>query len=101
MQTYLLELYAPRATARDVAARAQQAADELSAEGTSIRYVRTVLVPADETCFHLYEADTVDAVHTAATRAGFGEGRIVEAITAQSPLDGLPSIDEKETARTP
>lgn|SRR5690348_5185424 len=104
MQTYLLELYAPSATARavrDAAARAQQAADELCAEGTPIRYLRSVFVPDDETCFHLYAADSIATLHMAATRAGFGDGRIVEAITATARSTPNRSTDEKETRRRP
>jgi muconolactone delta-isomerase len=103
MRTYLLELYAPNATpqaVRDAAAHAQQAAHELCAEGTSIRYLRSVFVPDDETCFHLYAADSIETLHAAAARAGLSDGRIVEAITATARSTPDGPADEKETART-
>ena len=45
-------------------------AAELSVEGTSVRYVRSIFVPKDETCFLLYEAGSADDVREAASRAG-------------------------------
>jgi muconolactone delta-isomerase len=73
MAEFLADLYMPKSAAAAVesaAARARAAADELSAEGTPIRCVRSIFVPDDETCFFLFEADSVDAVHDAAGRAG-------------------------------
>lgn len=50
-------------------ARARQAADELRQEGTPIRFLRSIYVPEDETCFFLYEGPGADAVRAAARRA--------------------------------
>ena len=57
--TYLVEVYLARSRCDDVertAGRARQAAEELSREGTTVRYVRTTFLPDDETCFHVFEA---------------------------------------------
>jgi hypothetical protein len=73
MAEFLADLYVPKtggAAVEAIASRTRLAADELSAEGTPIRYVRSIFVPDDETCFFLFEADTVDAVYDSAARAG-------------------------------
>jgi hypothetical protein len=41
--------------------------------------LRSVFVPVDETCFHTFAADSIDAVGAAADRAEMGRVRIVEA----------------------
>lgn len=44
-----------------------------------MRYLRTIFVPEDETCFHLFEAVSADAVAEASKRAAIEHERIVEA----------------------
>jgi hypothetical protein len=83
MASYLVETYVPKALAVDAAEagrRARAAADELSREGTSVRYVRATLLPADETCFHLFAADSPEPVAEACRRAGLESARIVAAL---------------------
>lgn len=46
-----------------------------------MRYVRSVFVPEDETCFYLYEAASPDVVREAARCAGLGVERVTEAVT--------------------
>ena len=58
------------------------AAEELTREGTPIRVLRSIFVPEDETCFYLYEAESVEAVREAARRAVLPVGSIAEAISA-------------------
>ena len=73
MAEFLAEVYMPRVGWPEVeagAVRASVAASELSAAGTPVRYVRSFFLPDDETCFVLFEAETVHAVHDAAVRAG-------------------------------
>ena len=72
MAEFLVELYVSRADADRVereAQRARRAAAALTAEGRSVRLVRSIFVPEDETCFLLVEADTAEIAHEAATRA--------------------------------
>ena len=51
--------------------------------GEPIRYLRSILVPEDETCFHVFEAAGREAVGEAAKRAGFDAARVTEAIESQ------------------
>jgi Nickel responsive protein SCO4226-like len=84
MAEYLLELYVARsddAGAERRGEQARRAAEELTREGTPVRYLRSIFVPEDETCFYLYEAATADAVREAARRAQLACERVIEAIS--------------------
>lgn len=81
MTGFLVEAYAPATSDLvDLEARARRAAAQLAEAGTEVRYVRAIFVPDDETCFHLFEASSPDAVHAASERAGLSAQRIVEAV---------------------
>jgi Protein of unknown function (DUF4242) len=85
MPTYLVEVYMPRLRGREARAsgrRACEAAEALAREGVSIRYIRTMFLPDDETCFHLFEAPGPTAVEELSRRAALGCARIVGAIEA-------------------
>jgi hypothetical protein len=45
-----------------------------------VRFLRSVFVPEDETCFYLYEAASVDDVREAARRAALPFATVVESI---------------------
>jgi hypothetical protein len=95
MAEFLVELYAsqadPDAVGRGVE-RARRIAVELTAEGTPIRFLRSIFVPAEETCFFLYEAHAVDAVHEAVRRAGLAHEHVVETATHLF-TEGTSSLD--------
>jgi Protein of unknown function (DUF4242) len=77
---FLLELYVARGQVEAVErddARARRAAAELRRSGTAVRYVRSIYIPEDETCFLIYEADTLEAVRRAASRASLPVDRIL------------------------
>jgi hypothetical protein len=81
---YLVELYLPRrdeAALADAAMRAGAACDALASEGRHVRYLRTIFVPQDEICFHLYEAQGADEVGEASLRAEIAYERIVRAVS--------------------
>jgi hypothetical protein len=87
MPHFLAEVYITREDAGMVeehARRARLAAQELTAEGLLTRYLNPILVPADETCFHLYEAVSAEAVREAALRAGLRLDHVAE--VAERPL---------------
>jgi hypothetical protein len=79
VNSYLVEL--PAGDATDLAAageRARTAAEQLSREGTAVRWVRSVYVPEYDTCLLVFEAGTPHAVDLAGRRAGLTYARIVE-----------------------
>jgi Protein of unknown function (DUF4242) len=85
--TYLLELYLRRGVSLSSAAedaRRVQAASALA--GGGLRYVRTLFVAEDETCFHVFEAPSRDAVVEAASRAGLESARVTEAAQNEEPI---------------
>lgn len=93
MPSYLVEVYLPRSRAdeaRAAARRARAAAEELAREGTAVRYVRTTFLPDDETCFHLFEAVSADAVEEVSRRAELGRVRVVPAIEAEEGRPYMP-----------
>jgi hypothetical protein len=84
MAEYLLELYVARSDevgAEQRGERARLAAEQLAGEGTPVRYLRSIFVPADETCFYLYEAASVDVVREAARRAELPTDCVIQAIS--------------------
>jgi hypothetical protein len=93
MDEFLLELYVPEtegATVAVAADRLSRAAAELTAEGRCVRFVRSIFVPADETCFLLVEGATAADVHEAARRAALAFEHVAETAAAQptpSPAD--------------
>jgi uncharacterized protein DUF4242 len=73
MKEFMVELYVSREDAGAVARAAhltQRAAQHMTRLGTPVRYLRSIYVKEDETCFLLYVADSVDAVREAATATG-------------------------------
>jgi hypothetical protein len=84
MADFLVELYVSEAEAGTVALHAEAAclaAEELTREGTGVRYVGSIYVPSEETCFFLYEAVSADAVREAARRGALAFDHIAEAVT--------------------
>ena len=97
MPSFFVEVYLPRSNAREARAsgdRARAAAEELTREGAPIRYVRATFLPADETCFHLFEAASAEVVEEACSRAALGRVRVVPAIEASSPLVRAPADED-------
>ena len=77
MTEYLVELYT--IADRDSAGLARLG------DGKTVRYVRSILIPGDETCLHLVEADSAAQVAEAFDRIGLQADRIVEAVGVQAP----------------
>jgi hypothetical protein len=77
MPEYLVELYS--------VADPDSAALARLGDGSTVRYLRSILIPGDETCLHLVEADSVERVAEALERAGLDADRIVEAVGLQGP----------------
>ena len=56
-------------------------AEELSREGRGVHLIRSIFVPADETCFLLFEAESGADVMEAATRSGMQVERVMDAVS--------------------
>jgi hypothetical protein len=81
MSSYLLEAYTPAsAVLDDIEARVRNAAAAISESGTPVRHVRSIFVPEDETCFHLLDGPSREAVAETAKRAGIPTPRITKAV---------------------
>jgi len=84
---YTLELSRPAdgwSHLQELSLHARRASEELTREGRHVRFVRSVFVPEDDTCFYVYEAPSADDVREAARRAQLPLVNVVEAIAAQS-----------------
>jgi len=67
--------------------RARKAAEEMQREGTPVRFLRSIFVPEDNTCFFLYEGPTRRAVKDAAVRANLGVERLHRTISATREVE--------------
>lgn len=82
---YLAEAYMPNARAEELAEaalRARSAASALTSEGRPITYLQSLLLAADETCFHIFEAPADELVWEASRRAGLAAERVVTVLEA-------------------
>jgi hypothetical protein len=83
---FLVETYTSAAAdMAEIRARVRSAATSASLEGSQVRYLRSIFVPADETSFHQFEAGSADDVRRAVERVGLTPERIVEAHTWCAP----------------
>jgi hypothetical protein len=87
---YLLEFYIARDDALAAAGdgeNARAAAEELTRRGTAVTYRRSIVVPDEETCFVLFEAESADAVRDAALLASLPSGRISAVYPSEQPSE--------------
>ena len=78
-QRYTVELHLARSgwtELQDATARARQATEQLRREGEQVRFLRSIFVPEDDTCFFLYEGTSAHLVKAAAARAQLAVRRI-------------------------
>jgi hypothetical protein len=80
---YLGEFYQPdhKADLGDLAAQPKDAAAAASKTGPAVHFVHVIHAPGDESCFALYEADSMAAAEAAGSLAGITFDRIVEVAT--------------------
>ena len=83
MADFLVEAFAPSlddVALAELVARLEATAEARSADGPLVRYRRSIHVPKDETCFHLFEAASAEAVREAGRRAGLEFDRVTAAV---------------------
>lgn len=80
---YLVEWYLPELnenTVDDMVSRLDAAAATVSDEGTPVRLLVTLSVPADEVLYGVFDAHSPDIVSTTCIRAGAPHQRLSERI---------------------
>jgi hypothetical protein len=92
MPSYLVESYLPRATdaLEEASQHALRAAQFADGEGLGVRYVRTTLLETDETCFHVFDADSLSELEAALSSVRLEADRIVRA-DETSAADAAPT----------
>jgi hypothetical protein len=96
MPSYLVETFLARGAADERQAREQRArlaAEELTRQGTRVRFAGSIHVPEDEICFFSFEAPSGRAATAVATRAGLDPLRVIEAVSS------MPSSSRPPQAR--
>jgi hypothetical protein len=86
MPSYLVETYLARSGARERTTRerrARSSAEELTREGTRVRFDRLIHVPEDEICFFVFDAPSGREAALAAQRARLEPLRVVEAVPSR------------------
>jgi hypothetical protein len=78
VRRYLVELYVPRGHGL-----AEASAQARLVDDTDVRYLRTMFVAEDDTCFHVFEAASREALLEAASRSGFADARITETVETE------------------
>jgi hypothetical protein len=87
-KTYLVEHYRPGFTAERLetwAARVRATSVDMAREGEPVRYLRSTIVPADESLLCLLEAPSDDAVRAVYARAGIPFERLSAVISDDTP----------------
>ena len=92
MPSYLVESYLPRSpdALGEASEHARSAAEHATGQRLGIRYIRTTLLKADETCFHMFAASSLEDLEAALAGAGLVADRIVQADETQE-ADSAPA----------
>ncbi len=83
MPSYLIETFLARGAAGERQARerrAHSAAEEMTREGTRVRFEGSIHVPEDEICFFTFATPSGREAALVAQRAGLEPIRVVEAV---------------------
>ena len=86
MPSYLVETLLAGGSAGERTARerrARSSAEELTRNGTRVRFEGSTHVPEDELCFFTFEASSSTVAVLVAQRAGLEPLRVVEAVSSR------------------
>jgi hypothetical protein len=81
--SFMAECFWPGVTEQhltEAGTRARQAADAINSHGVLVRHTGSILVPADEIAFCLFDAASIDAVSDLNRRAAVPFERILEIV---------------------
>jgi hypothetical protein len=84
MREFVGEHYLSAEAVQDAARCATAArvcSDQLRQEGMHVYHLRSIFIPEDETCIHLYRAESIETVRVAAARASLPLDRLTEAVS--------------------
>ena len=73
----MAETYAPASSGGSAVSDVQDAVQDLRDEGLPIRHLRSILIPDDEMCFHVFDAPSAASVSDVGRRAGIPFERIM------------------------
>jgi len=93
MAGYVVEVYVSRLSASvldETSSHARRAAENLSRAGTPVVYICSIFLPEDETCFHFFEAPSLEAIQETCSRLGLTFERIAEATSTGLPMKMNP-----------
>ena len=98
MPYFLIEVYVPLARAHEADStgrRIRAAIDAHNSDDVEICFVRTMLLPEEETCFHVVDAPSSAAVQNLCKHARLSSIRVVSAIEDSSGADSLLEPDDQ------
>jgi hypothetical protein len=103
---YLVELRPAEdgfADIQSLGARSRAASEELSRNGTPVRFLRSVFVPEDSSCLLVFEGASAEAVTEACRRAAIVAERISAALDLTEELneEAMRSAPDSGRARRP
>ena len=79
--TVVIECYTPQDTTIDaLTSAARTAAAEMRDRGVQVEFVRSLFVPGDETCLHVFETASSEAFRGARANTGLAAGRVLDAV---------------------
>ena len=79
MPNYLLELYLPHDRAVDPGALAR-GAQRAAEQGAGVRFLRSIVLPDEELCFHVFDAATAASVEEIGSHLGMPFERVVKVL---------------------
>ena len=100
-QAFLVEHYRPGLDADELGrwvGRVREAISELESEGKPLRFLRSTIVPRDESFLCVLEAESEQLIRAAYARAGIPFERISSAITEEATFSrSTPSESERKS----
>jgi hypothetical protein len=91
VNTYLVQLHMTGGASAlaEAGGRARSAAEQLTHEGSEVRYARSIYGPEDDGCFLVFECASPELAGEASRRASLEYRRIVER-ASPLPIEGSP-----------